>query len=149
MLLQCMHAASTILAIAAAAAAAAAPPQPCNHMSYACVPPYAYVCKQPQASIPATAVAAPQACNRMSYECVPLYDTLGENAVEFIINHSEAVITIVDGRKLGSLAGAIKGINTAQFKHVVYWGAEDAAAVQVRVHVQATFPCNSRRLLIR
>jgi long-chain acyl-CoA synthetase len=73
-----------------------------------------------------------QACNRMSYECVPLYDTLGENAVEFIINHSEAVITIVDGRKLGSLAGAVKGINTAQFKNVVYWGAEDAAAVQVR-----------------
>jgi hypothetical protein len=31
----------------------------------------------------------PQACNRMSYQCVPLYDTLGENAVEYIINHSE------------------------------------------------------------
>lgn len=30
-----------------------------------------------------------QACNRMSYQCVPLYDTLGENAVEYIINHSE------------------------------------------------------------
>eukprot|EP00882_Tetradesmus_deserticola_P024140 GHRQ01026369.1.p1 GENE.GHRQ01026369.1~~GHRQ01026369.1.p1 ORF type:complete len:303 (+),score=103.57 GHRQ01026369.1:204-1112(+) len=74
---------------------------------------------------------AMQACNRMSYECVPLYDTLGENAVEFIINHSEAVITIVDGRKLGSLAGAVKGINTSMFKHVVYWGKEDAAAVQV------------------
>jgi hypothetical protein len=25
----------------------------------------------------------------MSYQCVPLYDTLGENAVEYIINHSE------------------------------------------------------------
>jgi long-subunit acyl-CoA synthetase (AMP-forming) len=75
--------------------------------------------------------SALQACNRMSYECVPLYDTLGENAVEFIINHSEAVVTVVDGRKLGSLAGAVKGINTAQFKNVVYWGQEDAAAVQV------------------
>ncbi|WIA35224.1 hypothetical protein OEZ86_003686 [Tetradesmus obliquus] len=74
---------------------------------------------------------AMQACNRMSYECVPLYDTLGENAVEFIVNHSEAVVTVLDGRKLGSLAGAIKGINTAQFKNVVYWGPEDAAAVQV------------------
>lgn len=78
-----------------------------------------------------------QACNRMSYECVPLYDTLGENAVEFIINHSGAVVTIVDGRKLGSLAGAVKGINTELFKHVVYWGKEDAAAVQVRMHAQA------------
>lgn len=25
----------------------------------------------------------------MSYQCVPLYDTLGENAVEYILTHSE------------------------------------------------------------
>ncbi len=30
----------------------------------------------------------PQACNRQSVYCVPLYDTLGENAIEYIINHS-------------------------------------------------------------
>ena len=30
-----------------------------------------------------------QACNRQSYHCAPLYDTLGENAIEYIINHSE------------------------------------------------------------
>ncbi len=33
----------------------------------------------------------PQACNRMSMQCVPLYDSLGENAIEYIVNHSEAV----------------------------------------------------------
>lgn len=32
---------------------------------------------------------APQACNRMSYMCVPLYDSLGENAIEFIVRHAE------------------------------------------------------------
>jgi long-chain acyl-CoA synthetase len=75
----------------------------------------------------------------MSYECVPLYDTLGENAVEYIINHSEAVVVVADGRKLASLAGAVKGINTAQFKNVVYWGQEDAAAVQVGVFCSKAF----------
>jgi long-chain acyl-CoA synthetase len=45
-----------------------------------------------------------QACNRMSYVCVPLYDTLGENAVEFILNHSEASVVFVQGAKLGELA---------------------------------------------
>lgn len=29
-----------------------------------------------------------QACNRMSIYCVPLYDSLGEHAIEYIINHS-------------------------------------------------------------
>jgi long-chain acyl-CoA synthetase len=33
---------------------------------------------------------AMQGCNRMSLVCVPIYDTLGENAVEYIINHSGA-----------------------------------------------------------
>lgn len=31
---------------------------------------------------------AMQACNRMNLYCVPLYDTLGENAIEFIVKHS-------------------------------------------------------------
>lgn len=67
----------------------------------------------------------------MSYECVPLYDTLGENAVEFIINHSEAVVVFADSKKLGSLAKALKGIDTAVFKHVVFWGDGDKAAAEV------------------
>jgi long-chain acyl-CoA synthetase len=29
-----------------------------------------------------------QACNRMNLYCVPLYDTLGENAIEYIMKHS-------------------------------------------------------------
>eukprot|EP00951_Prasinocladus_malaysianus_P004105 scaffold28990_cov32-Prasinocladus_malaysianus.AAC.4 len=44
-----------------------------------------------------------QACNRMSYICVPLYDTLGENAVEFIINHSETHVVFVQASKMTAL----------------------------------------------
>lgn len=73
---------------------------------------------------------AMQACNRMSYECVPLYDTLGENAVEYIINHSGAVLSFCEGKKLPLLAKAAKGLDVAQFKHVVYWGKADAAAAE-------------------
>jgi hypothetical protein len=68
----------------------------------------------------------------MSYQCVPLYDSLGENAVEYIINHSEAVVTFAEAKKLPNLAKAAKGV-AGQLKHVVYWGgAADAAAVEVR-----------------
>jgi long-subunit acyl-CoA synthetase (AMP-forming) len=48
-------------------------------------------------------LTSPQACNRMSLHCVPLYDTLGENAIEYIINHSEAVVAFVDTLKLPNL----------------------------------------------
>jgi long-chain acyl-CoA synthetase len=67
----------------------------------------------------------------MSYQCVPLYDSLGENAIEYIVNHSESVLAFVDTKKLPMLAKAIGGIG-AQFKHVIYWGSGDEAAVQVR-----------------
>jgi hypothetical protein len=42
-----------------------------------------------------------QACNRMSMCCVPLYDSLGENAIEYIINHSEVLqsSTLCTGQK--------------------------------------------------
>ncbi len=39
----------------------------------------------------------------MSYHCVPLYDTLGENAIEYIINHAEVVVAVVDSKKFGAL----------------------------------------------
>ncbi|EFJ51001.1 hypothetical protein VOLCADRAFT_40665, partial [Volvox carteri f. nagariensis] len=29
-----------------------------------------------------------QACNRMNYVCVPVYDTLGRDAVQYVVNHS-------------------------------------------------------------
>jgi acyl-CoA synthetase (AMP-forming)/AMP-acid ligase II len=53
---------------------------------------------------------APQACNRMSYECVPLYDSLGENAVEFIMRHSEVACVFVAAGKLAKLAPALASL---------------------------------------
>jgi hypothetical protein len=36
------------------------------------------------------AACSAQACNRQTVACVPLYDTLGDNAIEYIIKHSGA-----------------------------------------------------------
>lgn len=41
-----------------------------------------------------------EACNGHSIPCVPLYDTLGANAVEFIIKHAEIPIAFVQEAKL-------------------------------------------------
>ncbi|GBF96698.1 hypothetical protein Rsub_09440, partial [Raphidocelis subcapitata] len=81
---------------------------------------------------------AMQACNRMSYECVPLYDSLGENAIEFILRHSEAAAVFVAGGKAGKLAAALGEIKAkegeegeALVKSVIYWGdAPDAALLE-------------------
>ena len=71
---------------------------------------------------------AMQATNRMGMQCVPLYDTLGANAVEFILNHSEASVALASADTLPKLAEALpkcEGVKT-----VVYWGdvAEEALA---------------------
>mmetsp|Transcript_9256 Transcript_9256/g.16316 ORF Transcript_9256/g.16316 Transcript_9256/m.16316 type:complete len:660 (-) Transcript_9256:759-2738(-) len=71
-------------------------------------------------------MVAMQACNRMSMHCVPLYDSLGENAIEFIINHSEAVVAFVDTAKMPGLVKALDHTH-AVLKTVVYWGPGDAA----------------------
>ena len=71
---------------------------------------------------------AMQATNRMGMQCVPLYDTLGANAVEFILNHSESSVAFASADKLPKLAEALpkcKGLKT-----LIYWGegAEEALA---------------------
>ncbi len=71
-----------------------------------------------------------QACNRTSAVCVPLYDSLGENAIEFIINHSEAVLVLVATEKLANLAKATEKTK-GTLKTVVYWGAGNDAAIKV------------------
>ena len=63
---------------------------------------------------------AMQACNRANIACVPLYDTLGENAVEYILNHAECKAVFVSADKLGNLLKS-KG-NMSTVKLIVYWG---------------------------
>ena len=77
-----------------------------------------------------------QACNRVNAQCVPLYDSLGENAIEFIINHSESSITFVSTEKLPALAKALSK-TTEVLKTVIYWGAGHPASVEAR----SMWPC--------
>lgn len=77
-----------------------------------------------------TPVLLPQACNRMSFICVPLYDTLGDDAVEYVMKHSEVSAVFVSKAKFGKLAEALPKLN-GQVKAVVYWGGSDDAAVKV------------------
>ncbi|KAL4013351.1 hypothetical protein IC575_025517 [Cucumis melo] len=44
-----------------------------------------------------------EACNSQAITYVPLYDTLGANAVEFIVNHAEVSIAFVQENKLASI----------------------------------------------
>ena len=64
---------------------------------------------------------AMQGCNRMNLYCVPLYDTLGENAIEYIVKHSEASVLFSHGEKLAMLSKALPSL-TPQVTTVVYWG---------------------------
>jgi len=70
-----------------------------------------------------------QACNRMSYVCVPLYETLGETAIEFILQHSEVKLVFIQGSRLGRMARALKQVQKMQA--VVYWGDASMADIQV------------------
>jgi len=74
-------------------------------------------------------MTAMQACNRMSTVCVPLYDSLGENAIEYIVRHSDAVVVFAATEKLPQLLKGLsksKGAVTA----VVYWGRGDDEAAK-------------------
>jgi long-chain acyl-CoA synthetase len=62
-----------------------------------------------------------QACNRTSLIIVPLYDSLGESAVEYTVNHSETTIVFIESSKFAPLSKAIPSIKK-NVKTVVYWG---------------------------
>lgn len=48
-----------------------------------------------------------EACNSQSITYVPLYDTLGANAVEFIINHAEISLVFVQEKKIPSILSSL------------------------------------------
>jgi long-chain acyl-CoA synthetase len=66
----------------------------------------------------------------MTYECVPVYDTLGENAIEYILNHSETSALFASASKLPPLVKALDKCKQ-HLKVIVYWGDADAELVQV------------------
>ncbi len=85
---------------------------------------------RPTNLLPLVRASCSQACNRLNTVCVPLYDSLGENAIEFITNHSEATVVFVASDKLANLAKALPKC-TASLKSVVYWGEANTAAIEV------------------
>ncbi|RDX94133.1 Long chain acyl-CoA synthetase 2, partial [Mucuna pruriens] len=52
-------------------------------------------------------IIAMEACNSYAVTYVPLYDTLGPDAVEFIINHAEVSIAFVQDNKIPSVSSII------------------------------------------
>lgn len=70
----------------------------------------------------------------MSYVCVPLYETLGESAIEYILEHSEARLVVVAAKRMGRMAAALKQVD--KLAAVVYWG--QAAPKDIRVSITQT-----------
>ncbi|KAI5661014.1 hypothetical protein M9H77_20337 [Catharanthus roseus] len=57
-------------------------------------------------------IVAMEACNSQAITYVPLYDTLGANAVEFIINHAEVSIAFVQESKISSILKCLPNCST-------------------------------------
>lgn len=55
---------------------------------------------------------------------VPLYDSLGESAVEYTVNHSETSIIFAEASKLAFLSKAAKNVSK-NVHTVVHWGSAD------------------------
>lgn len=70
-----------------------------------------------------------QACNRHSHKCVPLYDSLGENAIEYILQHASCSLVFVSATTSAKLLAALKEI-PGVVKNVMVWGKADKAQLQ-------------------
>jgi long-chain acyl-CoA synthetase len=68
---------------------------------------------------------------------VPLYDTLGDEAVQYVISHSEVRVVVVSAAKapaltkiLGAMGSA--GAHQTQVASVVVWGPHGEEVLKVR-----------------
>ncbi|XLR22955.1 hypothetical protein S83_050855, partial [Arachis hypogaea] len=63
-----------------------------------------------------------EACNSHSVTYVPLYDTLGPNAMEFIINHAQVSIAFVHENKIPSNAYEVQSVHGRKIiGYKVWW----------------------------
>jgi len=71
---------------------------------------------------------AMQACNNQSMQCIPLYDTLGAEVIEYIVNHAEISLVFCEATKMEHLVEAMP--KCPSLKTVVMWGEikEDSLA---------------------
>lgn len=66
-------------------------------------------------------ITAMEACDSQAITYVPLYDTLGPDAVEFIINHAEVSIAFVQENKLSSILSCLPKCSS-NLKTIVSFG---------------------------
>ncbi|CAN4112304.1 unnamed protein product [Withania somnifera] len=66
-------------------------------------------------------IMAMEACNSQAISYVPLYDSLGTNAVEFIINHAEASIVFAQESKIPAILSCLSKCNS-YLKTIVSFG---------------------------
>ncbi|CAA7393849.1 unnamed protein product [Spirodela intermedia] len=85
-------------------------------------------------------VIAMEACNSHGVCYVPLYDTLGANAVEFIINHAEVSIAFVQESKISSVLACLPNCSS-HLKTIVSFGK--VASAQEREASQLGVSCFS------
>lgn len=63
-----------------------------------------------------------QALNALSGICVPIYDTMGQENVEYVISHSESSAIAVQDQKLPALTEVLQKGNCTNVKAIIYWG---------------------------
>ena len=86
-----------------------------------------------------------QACNRQNAYCVPLYDTLGPDAVEYIIGHAEVTIVFASAVKMRALVEPLTRAK-GKVRAVIVWGEMDGIAQMVR-QMLLTHACALRLVL--
>ena len=64
--------------------------------------------------------------------CVPLYETLGENAIEYIIDHSGTSVVLIAAKRLGRLTQAVPLLKKSSLRAVVYWGEPRQEELKVK-----------------
>lgn len=74
-----------------------------------------------------------QACSRQSVYCVPLYDTLGKEALVYILGHAEISICFVQGPKLTALGEALAS-KQSRVKTIIYWDQVDTSSQAYKVN---------------
>ena len=74
-----------------------------------------------------------QACNRQSAYCVPLYDTLGPDAVKYIVGHAAVTLVVADAVKMRALVEPLKvGLNRlSRVVHPAFKGVAAASSHEV------------------
>lgn len=79
---------------------------------------------------------------------MPLYDSLGENAIEYIIKHAGCSAVFVSSNNASTLIHALPDL-TGIVKTVVIWGTAGEAKAKVCVHCACSMRLHDHRINTR